>query len=157
MPPEPKPKFDYPYVLDFNDETKAYSLNAKIDMREINFIKGLRLRTSTLSVTTAQLYHKLVNELQRRSITDFTSVDAFESFVLTCRIVDAGEYEQLLADSAELTVLKHGRGGLPNSSASGPLPQSSPSNVGKRTKRVRHVQPPNAAELPDIQGDGGKE
>lgn len=160
MPPEQsKKKFDYPYVLDFNDETQAYSLTVKLSANEVNFIKGMRLRQGTLTVVTAHLFHKLVNELQRKGIRDFTNVDEFEQLVLTSKLVDAAEYDQLLCDSTELNAIRTGGGaggGLSHGTAGGAMSESGTLNERKRTSGVRAKHKEHASKLSDVQGNRGK-
>lgn len=117
-----------PYVLDKIETKTVYG---PIDANDYAFVKGVHPQTGAWSAIVGHLCKKLIYELKRQGIRDFSRTDEFEDLITNCRVISNVEYDTLTVDSAnwqrELV-----RRGLPNGTISGSV-STSPTLVGGST------------------------
>lgn len=88
MPDNTKPpghRFENPYK-DIEKSGRYHSINVCVS-KESFILRRIRPEAGTVDTTINLLYLKLINELNRRGITDYTRVDDFEDFVVRCELV----------------------------------------------------------------------
>lgn len=148
---EPKTKFESPYK---GQDLAPSHIQVDIGTADNNLIRAIRPRQGTLQITAQHLWNKLCNELRKRNITGFDSVDEFEQFLTTSVLVDAADYQQLVADSTEFR-----RTGLHDRSTGGviggPRKNSSRQNVRRGVKNIRPGTSSESTELPIVQSGSG--
>lgn len=98
-------------------------LTTDIHVSDWRYIKGIFMHDGVWNVTLNTLLVKLIHELKKRNITDWTSIDAFKHFVANCSI--AGP-EQLAINSADIVPVAG-----PNSTTLGIVSHSDASNDGR--------------------------
>lgn len=144
---EPKSKFESPYK---GQKLFDAAIQILIGEADQNLIRGIRPRQGTLQTTAQHLWSKLCNELRKRNITGFDSVDEFERFLVESVLIDRDEYDQFL----EFRRLHDGPTG---GTVSGRGKNTSRSNDRRRTKTPRPGNPSAENVVSDVQSGGGKE
>lgn len=91
-------EFKNPYLDDIR-AGKVTRLTTDVSDSDYTLIKCVRVGSGTISTTINLLWKKLCNELRTRGLTDFTSAEQFEQYVLNLRLVPGDEYEQLCIDN----------------------------------------------------------
>ncbi len=147
---ETKSKFESPYK---GQDLAPSHIQVDIGVADNNLIRAIRPRQGTLQITAQHLWSKLCNELRKRQITGFDSVDEFEQFLTTSILVDCGEYQQLTSDSLKLRGLPNGPVG---GTTSGPGKNSNKSNDGRRAKTIRPGSASKSNVVSDLQSGGGE-
>lgn len=153
----PKPVFLNPYRDLHKDKSQIENLNVPIAKNDCDLVRQLRPRQGTFSTTISILWSQLCATLRDRGINGgVEQVSDFEQFMSTCRVVDGGEYEQLLVDAAEgqRRRLLNGPAKRPLSN-SGTQDEAHGPNVGTGAKRARGKRASVEVQLPDVQGHGG--
>ena len=143
-----KPKFINPYTPSSGKVMKQ--IMCPIYEDDVNFLRCVRPALGTTTTALGILLLKLKNELQSRNITDFSRRDDFEEFVSNCRLITAAEYDEYQALCAGR------RRGLPDSTASGPMPEPRTPNDAGGTAQPCHGNTTITPVVPDLQGRSGK-
>lgn len=84
--------FNSPYQVDHQnfsgDEKNVCRAPATIGMEDYNFIRAIRPATGTVNTTQTLLWKKLCDALKSAGITDISSQQDFEDFVMNVKLVD---------------------------------------------------------------------
>lgn len=80
-------KFKNPFQGLSDSDPGVARINSNVPREDYEFIRRIRPDGGTIVTTVNTLWLKLINELKRRNITDFTRVHDFEDFILRCAII----------------------------------------------------------------------
>lgn len=132
-------RFENPYAT-YQGEKETHSF--EVSKNDAKTIKSIRPAYGTMTGTMGYLLSKLINELKRLSIIDFSREGDFERFVANCHIVTDEEYQRING------------GGLPNGAVGGTLSNTTASNVGTAAKGPCDAVAPVEAKPSDVQSRG---
>jgi hypothetical protein len=123
----------------------------KIHTLDYNLIKSIRPAQGTNTGVIGTLWKKLVNELSRKDISDFSKVDEFERFIANCHIVSHEDYTMLVNQSEERNRLR----GLLNGTISRAVSDTAASDESTGPGEPRAGAEAAKAVGTDVQGGSG--
>ncbi len=111
---------------------------------EVDFFRLIRPAQGTITGIIGTMWRKLYNECNEREITDISKRNEFEQFLAGSKLISNAEYQEY--------VRLRGRGRLPNSPPSRPLPEPTASDERGAAPQSSHDGSANAPVIPDLQG-----
>lgn len=148
-----QPKFENPYVDSPNEKEQWVFV---VDKQDSLFLKSIRPSTGTITGIGGYLVTKLLYELRKRNITEWSKLGEFEQFVQHCHLVPNDEYKQLLEDADSWrNFVRQGHRTLHDSTVGGTGGSSAGPDDGTRAEGLRSEPTPDAAKPSDVQSSSG--